>query len=68
MKRILIVEDNADLAFGLRNSLEIASYEVVVANDGPTGLREARTVSQSFHEQALLHTNLFKLSILDQCV
>ena len=45
MKRILIIEDNADLAFGLRNSLEIASYEVVVANDGPTGLREARTVS-----------------------
>src|SRR4026209_2941975 len=45
MKRILIVEDNADLAFGLRNSLEIASYEVVVANDGPSGLREARTVS-----------------------
>src|SRR5688500_11670805 len=45
MKRILIVEDNADLAFGLRNSLEIASYEVIVANDGPTGLREARTVS-----------------------
>ncbi len=45
MKRILIVEDNADLAFGLRNSLEIASYEVVVANDGPAGLREARTVS-----------------------
>jgi len=32
MKRILIVEDNADLAFGLRNSLEIASYEVIVAN------------------------------------
>ena len=45
MKRILIVEDNADLAFGLRNSLEIASYEVVVANDGPSGLRDARTVS-----------------------
>src|SRR4029079_16050089 len=45
MKRILIVEDNADLAFGLRNSLEIASYEVIVANDGPSGLREARTVS-----------------------
>jgi len=45
MKRILLVEDNADLAFGLRNSLEIASYEVIVAGDGPTGLREARTVS-----------------------
>ena len=45
MKRILLIEDNADLAFGLRNSLEIASYEVLVANDGPAGLREARTIS-----------------------
>lgn len=45
MRRILIVEDNADLAFGLRNSLEIASYEVIVASDGPSGLREARAVS-----------------------
>jgi DNA-binding response OmpR family regulator len=43
--RILLVEDNADLAFGLRNSLEIAGYEVVVAEDGPAGLREARAAS-----------------------
>ena len=42
VKRILLVEDNADLAFGLRNSLEIAGYQVVVANDGPTGLAQAR--------------------------
>ena len=42
MKRILIVEDNADLAFGLRNSLEIAGYQVVVATDGPSGLSQAK--------------------------
>jgi DNA-binding response OmpR family regulator len=41
-RRILVVEDNADLAFGLRNSLEIAGFEVLVAGDGHTGLDEAR--------------------------
>jgi two-component system, OmpR family, alkaline phosphatase synthesis response regulator PhoP len=42
MSRILVVEDNADLVFGLRNNLEIEGYEVVVAEDGPTGLHQAR--------------------------
>jgi DNA-binding response OmpR family regulator len=41
MTRILVVEDNPDLAFGLRNNLEIEGYEVVVAEDGPTGLDRA---------------------------
>src|SRR4051812_43125603 len=36
--RILVVEDNPDLAFGLRNNLEIEGYEVDVAEDGLTGL------------------------------
>lgn len=39
--RVLIVEDNPDLAFGLRNNLEIEGYEVAVAEDGPTGLARA---------------------------
>jgi two-component system, OmpR family, alkaline phosphatase synthesis response regulator PhoP len=39
---ILIVEDNADLAFGLRNNLEIEGYTVDVAGDGPAGLSQAR--------------------------
>ena len=42
MKRVLIVEDNHDLAFGLRNNLEIEGYSVEVADDGPTGLAAAR--------------------------
>ncbi|HEU0053449.1 MAG TPA: response regulator, partial [Longimicrobium sp.] len=42
MKRILIVEDNADLAFGLRTTLEIEGYDVEWADDGPTGLAAAR--------------------------
>jgi DNA-binding response OmpR family regulator len=42
MSRILVVEDNPDLAFGLRNNLEIEGYEVIIADDGPTGLARAR--------------------------
>jgi DNA-binding response OmpR family regulator len=39
--RILIVEDNEDLAFGLRTNLEVQGYEVLVAADGPAGLSQA---------------------------
>jgi len=42
MTRILVVEDNADLAFGLRNNLEIEGYEVLVVEDGTQGLARAR--------------------------
>jgi two-component system, OmpR family, alkaline phosphatase synthesis response regulator PhoP len=42
MTRVLIVEDNHDLAFGLRNNLEIEGYDVEVAEDGPAGLSAAR--------------------------
>ncbi|HEU4557311.1 MAG TPA: response regulator transcription factor [Longimicrobium sp.] len=37
-RSILVVEDNPDLAFGLRNNLEIEGYAVEVAADGLTGL------------------------------
>jgi DNA-binding response OmpR family regulator len=40
--RILIVEDNPNLAYGLRTGLEIEGYEVQVAEDGETGLERAR--------------------------
>src|SRR5215207_2576269 len=42
MTHVLIVEDNNDLAFGLRNNLEIEGYSVSVAADGPAGLDAAR--------------------------
>lgn len=42
MHRILIVEDNPDLAFGLRNNLEIEGYDITVAEDGLAGLEQAR--------------------------
>ena len=41
MKRVLIVEDNRDLAYGLRNNLEIEGYEVDVASDGNAGFERA---------------------------
>ena len=40
-RRILVIEDNPDLAFGLRNNLEIEGYAVDVAEDGTTGLEMA---------------------------
>jgi DNA-binding response OmpR family regulator len=45
MPRILIVEDNPDLAYGLRTGLEIEGYEVQLAEDGETGLERARAWS-----------------------
>lgn len=41
MARILIVEDNARLAYGLRNNLEIDGHVVDVAEDGAQGLEAA---------------------------
>lgn len=40
--RILIVEDNRNLARGLRHNLELEGYDVEVAYDGTTGLARAR--------------------------
>ena len=42
MTRVLIVEDNRDLAYGLRNNLEIEGYDVEVVEDGPGGLAAVR--------------------------
>jgi len=41
--RILIIEDNANLAFGLSRSLEGEGYEVRSAEDGTAGLALARS-------------------------
>ncbi|MEO5579710.1 MAG: response regulator transcription factor, partial [Gemmatimonadaceae bacterium] len=42
MTRILIVEDNSDLAQGLANNLEIEGFDTEIAPDGPAGLVQAR--------------------------
>ncbi len=38
---VLVVEDNENLAYGLRNNLEIEGYEVRLAMDGASGLSAA---------------------------
>jgi len=42
MTNILIIEDNTDLAFGLRHNLEFEGYAVEVAVDGSRGLVRIR--------------------------
>jgi DNA-binding response OmpR family regulator len=42
MRRVLLVEDNANLAFGLRTSLEVEGYEVMHADTGSDGLALAQ--------------------------
>ena len=42
MTRILVIEDNRNLAVGLRNNLEIEGYRVELATDGSTGLERVR--------------------------
>jgi DNA-binding response OmpR family regulator len=41
VSRILIIEDNEDLAFGLQRTLEFEGYDVDVAGEGETGLARA---------------------------
>jgi CheY-like chemotaxis protein len=53
--RILVVDDNVDLARGLARLLEIRGHEVQVAYDGPTGLDKAK---QSKPEVVLLDIGL----------
>ena len=43
MTKVLVVEDNANLAFGLTRSLESEGYEVEAAEDGLKGLELARS-------------------------
>ena len=41
MSRILLVEDNEDLAFGLQRTLEFEGYDVEVCADGESGIQRA---------------------------
>jgi two-component system, OmpR family, alkaline phosphatase synthesis response regulator PhoP len=42
MTNILIIEDNEDLAFGLRTALENENFDVTIATDGVAGLAEGK--------------------------
>jgi two-component system, OmpR family, alkaline phosphatase synthesis response regulator PhoP len=41
MSLVLVVEDNANLAYGLATSLELEGHDVLIAGTGPEGLRMA---------------------------
>jgi len=41
MTRILLIEDNEDLAFGLKTALENEGFDVAIATDGAAGLERA---------------------------
>jgi two-component system, OmpR family, alkaline phosphatase synthesis response regulator PhoP len=41
MSRIMVVEDNADLVFALRNALQLDGHDVEVAATGPEGVETA---------------------------
>jgi two-component system response regulator MtrA len=45
MTKVLVVEDNANLAFGLTRSLESEGYEVEAAEDGARGFELARSTN-----------------------
>lgn len=64
MQRILIIEDEPDMALGLKDNCEYEGYEVLIASDGEEGIRLALTQRPAL---ILLDVMLPKLSGLDVC-
>jgi DNA-binding response OmpR family regulator len=42
MARVLVVEDNANLAFAVTTALQSEGFDVAVAGTGPDGVARAR--------------------------
>jgi two-component system alkaline phosphatase synthesis response regulator PhoP len=64
MPRILIAEDEADMAAGLRDNLQFEGYDVVVAGDGEAALKAAASQSPDL---VLLDIMMPKLDGLEVC-
>ena len=64
MARILVAEDEADIAKGLRDNLEFEGYEVLVAEDGEAALLAA---TQQSPDLVLLDIMMPKLDGLEVC-
>jgi two-component system, OmpR family, alkaline phosphatase synthesis response regulator PhoP len=45
MSRVLVIEDNRDLAFAVVSALESEGFEVIVAENGPEGVEKGQTVA-----------------------
>ena len=66
MKRILLVEDNTDLAFGLRTSLEVEGYDVLASVSGDDGLKQAMECSPDLIVLDLMLPGLSGYEVLRQ--
>lgn len=64
MARILVAEDEADMAMGLRDNLQFEGYEVIVAEDGEAALKAATEQSPDL---ILLDIMMPKLDGLEVC-
>ena len=64
MARILVAEDEADIAMGLRDNLEFENYEVIVATDGEAALEAATRDSPDL---VLLDIMMPKIDGLEVC-
>jgi DNA-binding response OmpR family regulator len=64
LSKILIVEDEPDMALGLKDNFEFEGYEVHTAGDGLTGLERARTLKPDL---LVLDIMLPKMSGLEVC-
>lgn len=64
MASILIVEDEPAMQLGLKDNLEMESYQVDVASDGETGLNKIKTQQ---YDLILLDVMLPKISGFDIC-
>ena len=66
MSRILLVEDDRDLARGLRSNLEIEGHQVEVVHDGAIGLERARAWSPDLVVLDLMLPGLDGLRVLSE--
>ncbi len=64
MARILVAEDEADMAMGLRDNLQFEGYEVIVAEDGEAALEAATKQSPDL---ILLDIMMPKVDGLEVC-
>ena len=64
MQKVLIIEDEPDMALGLRDNFEYEGYDVLVARDGKEGLSRALADNP---DVILLDIMLPKMSGLDVC-
>lgn len=64
MARVLVAEDDSDIAMGLRDNLEFEGYEVIVAEDGEAALNAA---TQQQPDLILLDLMMPKVDGLEVC-